>query len=234
MPGGPLQRAGVVQFSETQIYDVSRIQIETDQGSSQGFRSDAGGVAMLPIRLGGRVAATDWLDVAGDWGLNDSGAEVRAGVPEGMRLLPFAFLVGARTDALALSPGHRITGQQRELRVRLEAYPALRLPSPTSPTRVHGVLACGASRGRHYHSFNVRYDASLLRDEDRLEGAVGAELRRGRFVGSLVAMPYYVVRASAPTSVECAFGDCITAQVLGYRQSFGMAVVLTLGIAIHQ
>jgi hypothetical protein len=233
-PGGPLQRAGVVQLSETQVYDVSRIQIATDQGSKQGFARDAGGYAMLPIRLGGRGALTDWFDVAGDWGVNDSGAELRAGLPEGARPLPLAFLLGGRIDALAPAPGHRLTGQQRELRVRLEAYPALRSPSAALPTRMHGILALGASHGRHYHSFDVKYQASLLRDEDRVEGALGVDLRRGHFVGSLVAMPYYVARASSPTSLECDFGDCITARVLGYQQSFGMAIVLSLGFAFHQ
>src|ERR1700690_2366203 len=91
-PGGPLQRAGVVQVAETQLYDVSRIQIATDQGSSQGFHKDAGGLAMLPIRLGGRVSVADWFDAAGDWGSADSGAEIRVGLPEGTRPLPLAFL----------------------------------------------------------------------------------------------------------------------------------------------
>ena len=233
-PGGPLQRAGVVQFSEPQIYDVSRIQIETDQGSKQGFAADKGGLAMLPIRLGGRVAATDWLDAAGDWGLSDSGAEVRAGLGEGMRPLPLAFLIGARTDAIAPAVSHRLTGHQNEIRARLEAYPTLLHPSAASPTRIHLVLALGASHGRHYHSFDVRYQASLLRDEDRVEGALGADLRRGHFVGSLLVMPYLVARASAPTPLECDFGDCITAQVLGYQQTFGMAIVLSLGVALRQ
>jgi len=234
-PGGPLQRAGVVQVSETQIYDVSRIDITTDQGGQQGFQRDAGGFYLLPVRLGGRVAITDWFDGAGDWGSADSGAEIRVGLPEGTRPLPFAFLVGARTDALALSLGrHNSTGQQHELRARLEAYPALLSPSAESPTRIHGVLALGASHGRHYHSFTVNYQASLLRDEDRMEGALGVELRRGRFVGSLIIMPYYVVRSSALTSLECDFGDCITAHVLGFQQSFGMAIALNLGLAFHQ
>ena len=210
------------------------MQIATDQGSKQGFARDAGGYAMLPIRLGGRVAAADWFDIAGDWGLNDSGAELRAGLPEGSRPLPFAFLLGARTDSLAPAAGHRITGQQHEFRARLEAYPLLRSPTAASPMRIHLVLALGASHGRHYHSFDVRYQASLLRDEDRIESALGVDLRRGHFVGSLVAMPYFVARASAPTSLECNFGDCITARVLGYQQSFGMAIVLSLGFAFHQ
>lgn len=234
-PGGPLQPAGVVQVSETQIYDVSRIHITTDQGAKQGFVKDDGGFAMLPARLGGRVAITDWFDAAGDWGSADSGAEIRAGLPEGAHPLPFAFLVGARTDAFALNLGRHIsTGLQHEIRVRLEAYPALLSPSAASPTRIHGVLALGASHGRHYHSFDVSYQASLVREEDRMEGALGVEMRRRLFVGSLLVMPYYVVRSSAPTSLECDFGDCITAHVLGYEQSFGMAIVLSLGLAFHQ
>ena len=63
---------------------------------------------------------------------------------------------------------------------------------------------------------------------------MGADLRHGRFVGSLVVMPYYVARASAPTPLECDFGDCITARVLEYQQTFGMAIVLSLGIALRQ
>ena len=234
VPGGPLQRTGVVQLSETQIYDVSRIHLTTDQGAKQGFERDVGGLAMLPVRLGGRVAIADWFDAAGDWGSADSGGEIRAGLPEGTRLLPLAFLVGARTDALALRFGRGQTGQQHEVRVRFEAYPTLLSPSAVSPTRVHGVLALGASHGRHYHAFDVNYQASLLRDEDRMEGALGVELLRRLFVGSLLVMPYYVVRSSALASLECDFGDCITANVLGYQQSLGMAIVLTLGFAFNQ
>ncbi|HEX7506325.1 MAG TPA: hypothetical protein VF550_06100 [Polyangia bacterium] len=189
---------------------------------------------MLPVRLGGRVAITDWFDAAGDWGSADCGAEIRAGQPESAHPLPFAFLVGARTDALALSLGrHTSTGQQHEIRARLEAYPALLSPSAASPTRIHGVLALGASHGRHYHSFAVSYQASLVRDEDRMEGVLGVELRRRLFVGSLMVMPYYVVHSSAPTALECDFGDCITAHVLSFQQSFGMAIVLSLGLALH-
>jgi len=233
-PGGPLQQAGVIQFSETQIFDVSKISIETDRGQKQGFATDAGGFCMVPFRLGGRLAATDWLDVAADWGLNDSGAEVRAGLAEGMHPLPLAVLIGARTDALAPAAGSRITGHQNEIRLRFEAYPVLRAPSATSATRMHLVLALGGSHGRHYHAFNVVYKASLEREEDRVEGALGIDLRRGRFVGNLVVMPYYVARASAPTSLECEFGDCITARVLEYQQALGVSVVLSLGIALHQ
>jgi hypothetical protein len=74
----------------------------------------------------------------------------------------------------------------------------------------------------------------LVRDEDRMEGALGVELRRRLLVGSLIIMPYYVVRSSAPTSLECDFGDCITAHVLSFQQSFGMAIILNLGLAFHQ
>ena len=233
-PGGPLQQSGVIQFSETQIFDVSRINIETDKGQRQGFAADAGGCCMVPFRLGGRVAATDWIDVAGDWGLNDSGTELRAGLAEGMYPLPLAFLIGARTDALAPAAGRRVTGHQNEIRLRFEAYPALRSPSATSPTRMHLVLALGGSHGRHYHAFNVVDKASLEREEDRIEGALGIDLRRGRFVGQVIAMPYFVAHASAPTSLECEFGDCITARVLEYQQAFGVSIVLSLGIALRQ
>jgi hypothetical protein len=39
------------------------------------------------------------------------------------------------------------------------------------------VLALGASHGRHYHSFAVNYQASLVREEDRMEGALGGRSR---------------------------------------------------------
>ena len=51
----------------------------------------------------------------------------------------------------------------------------------------------------------VNCQASLLRDEDRMEGALGVELLRRLFVGSLLVMPYYVVRSSALASLECDF-----------------------------
>src|SRR6266404_2867190 len=70
-PGGPLQRAGVIQISETQqLYDVSRVQVATTAGSEKGFHGDAGTTLVLPARLGGRVAFADWIDVAADWGVS--------------------------------------------------------------------------------------------------------------------------------------------------------------------
>ena len=236
-PGGPLQRAGAVQLSETQqLYDLSRIQLATTVGSEQGFHADAGTTWVFPARLGGRVAITDWLDTAADWGVSDMGGELRVGVPEGAHPFPFAVLIGARTDRLAVFPAGDYRGQHA-IRARLEAYPALSSPSATSLARFHGVLALGASHGRYFHAFVVGdYDPSLTRDEDRVEGALGAELRRGRFVGSLIALPYFVARSSAPTAVDCRFPECRLVRqedLLGYQQDFGVTITLNLGIALN-
>lgn len=48
-PGGPLQRAGVVQISETQqLYDVSLVHVTSTAGSEKGFHSDAGTTLVFP------------------------------------------------------------------------------------------------------------------------------------------------------------------------------------------
>lgn len=237
-PGGPLQRAGAVQLSETQqLYDLSRIQLATTVGSEQGFHADAGTTWVFPARLGGRVAITDWLDTAADWGVSDMGGELRVGVPEGAHPLPFAVLIGARTDRLAVFPAGDYTGQQHAIRARLEVYPPLPSPSATPLARFHAVLALGASHGRYFHAFVVgEYDPSLIRDEDRVEGAIGAELRHGRFVGSLIALPYFAARSSAPMAVDCRFPECSLVRqesLLGYQQDFGVTITLNLGIALN-
>lgn len=238
-PGGPLQPAGTVQFAETQVYDFSHAQVQAEgDRSADEWLGDAGGALLggwvaLPVRLGGRVAVADWLDASADWSFSTAGLEVRAGRGEGAGRVPFAVAVAGRTDKLANLPvGERI-GNQHDLRLRFEAYPRLWL-SPVNPSiRAHGVLALGVSTGRRFHAYHVfAYESPLVRDEDRLEGAVGVEYRRRHFVGNLTVMPYYVLRASRFQAADCSFGDCLTSRATGYRQSFGVTIVLSLGVAL--
>jgi hypothetical protein len=234
-----LQPAGTLQIAETQVYDYARAQVQSEGGrEASGFLRDAGGAllggwAALPVRLGGRLAVTDWLDASADWSFSTAGLELRAGRGEGPGRLPFALALAARTDKLANLPVGEEIGNQHDLRVRCEAYPRL-WSSPVNPAiRAHGIVALGVSTGRRFHAYHAfAYESPLVRDEDRLEGAVGVEYRRRHFVGSLSVMPYYVLRASRFAAADCSFGDCLTSRVTGYQQGVGVAIVLSLGVVL--
>lgn len=247
-PGGPLQRAGTVQIGGAEIIDASRIAVTTTSSmtgmtsSEEAWRLDAGTMAPpFPSRLGGRIAMTDWLDGEADWGWSGVGGELRAGVPEVGQRLPFALSVGARSAILAPIVLDDRIREQREVRLRLEMYPLLaqRWEGPGDPFRFHAIVALGVSRGRHFHAFNLetKDELNLLRDEDRVEAVLGGELRVRRASFSLVAMPYYVTDASAPTALSCGIAHCagVTDRTLGsFSQSYGVSVVVSLGYAVRQ
>lgn len=96
------------------------------------------------------------------------------------------------------------------------------------------MVALGFSAGRRLHSFELTdLESPLVRDEDRIEAVLGVDYRHKYLVARLSLMPYYVVYASSFAPVECSFGDCITAYVQGYQQTFGLSLVLSLALALH-
>ena len=189
----------------------------------------------------------DWLDLAADLGAYDAGVEVRVGLPEGSEPLPLALSWGYRTRGpIEDGPSDR---KRREWRLRLEAYPLL---YAEDRTRLHGILTGGASFGVRYHEIQLpssfddgdwgadelgSTNLSFLRDESRLEAALGVDLRvaRRRPDGttrwggaySFVAMPYWVVRAGEPYDASC--NHCWQWSPVGYAQNFGVFFFVTAG-----
>lgn len=232
-PGGPLQRAGTWQLTGALGADLANSRVTTTTASERRTHLDAG---LLMSRIGARFSPLDLVDFAIDYGTNGAGAEVRAGPPEHATAWPFAVVVAARTGALIPLTLQDEVRDQWESRARVEVYPALRPPGASNLTRLHGVLALGASRGRHFHNTPHPGDGvSVLQYEERIEGAVGVEARtNGGFV-SLIGLPYYVARSSGTTHVSCGIAHCYQvhpADFVSYEQTLGGTILLTVGVTL--
>jgi hypothetical protein len=234
-PAGPLQSAGTVQLSAAAVLDATVAQVVTTTGRSEHPVSLDAAMG-FPALLGGRVALTDWADVAGLWGLSGGGGELRVGARPGGGL-PWALSVSWLTGALApFELDDRLRDQRREA-LRLELYPRLFAQTQRPGTATHAILAVGYSYGLRYHALNPRDDEILqfVDTEHRLEGAAGVEWRTPRAFLSLVAMPYLVLSGTAPEITSCGIGHCeqVTQdQLVTTQQSFGASLNLTLGVSI--
>jgi hypothetical protein len=206
----------------------------TPVGTSRATKAsiDAGTMLPVPARAGARVAIADWADVELDWGWSGVGGEIRAGAPEGTGL-PFAVSLGAHIGAFMLALDDRITDQY-DVRARVEVYPRLSPPTGQVGRRHHAILALGISEGLHYHELTLQDGEDhweFMRQETRVEGALGFESRTTRSAISLAALPYVVVRGSFPTEVSCGIAHCIEfdgRRLAAYRQDFGLSLALTI------
>ena len=242
IPGGPLQGTGVqLGGSWGYAFAPSRITMRSQSdGRSDSYvdnAADALNFPVLPSRLGGRVGIGKWFDVAGDLSWLDSGLELRAGLPEGSRPFPMALSLGLRSGRWGmLDFDNRDSSEQR---LRLEAYPRL----ATYPaSRLNLISTLGISTGRRFHPSQLpgrfaggrfddpgpNVDPRLLRDETRLEGSIGCEVRQKGFFASALFMPY-VVTGSGNLTASC--GSCEGWETERFRSSFGGALFLTLGIS---
>jgi len=199
--------------------------------------ADAQNVPIFPTRIGGRVGISKWFDAAGDLSFLDAGMEFRVGLPEGTRPFPIALSLGLRSGDWGLLQMQNRTSTER--RLRLEAYPRL---GRLSDLRFNLISTFGASIGRRFHpsllpnrfrdfeneSIGPQFYPATLRDETRLEGSAGFELRHRGFFGSLVLMPYAVVASGHPASI-CE--DCNQWQVARFHSNFGAALFVSFGMS---
>jgi hypothetical protein len=248
IPGGPLQGTGMT-LGGSWGYAVAPARV-TMQSSTDGHRAsytdgaaDAINMPLFPSRLGGRLGATKWFDVGADVSYLDSGLELRGGLPEGARPFPLALSVGMRRGNWGLlNKGHGSSEQ----RVRLEAYPRL---ADLQRVRLNLISTLGVSTGKRFHPLSLpnRFAApsceygcwpqfspnsgDVFRDETRVEGSAGVELRQDNFFMSVVLMPYVVASAShlAPRCQDCSPDF----QVQRFQSSFGAALFLTLGVSFR-
>jgi hypothetical protein len=232
-PGGPLQRAGTWQLGAGISKSFNRAHVSTSPGAEGRRTEDFAEV----IRGGVRFAPADVLDVAVDVGFPDAGAEIRAGLPESTRLFPFAVSLAARSAALAPLAEPREVRDQRNIRGRLEIYPKLGTWD-AGAGRAHAVLAVGASRGRQFHlSRHAGENTALLQWEDRLEAALGLDLRGDQGFFSVVALPHYIARAWGTEHVP--YTNCILhcdelsrEPFIEYRQGYSVTVLFTAGVTL--
>ncbi|MEO7035628.1 MAG: hypothetical protein ABI548_17015 [Polyangiaceae bacterium] len=245
IPGGPLQGTGAT-LGGSYGYALAPAEVtlqRTPDGSRSTFHDVAGDALnfpLFPARLGFRAGLTDYFDAAGDLSFLDSGFEVRGGLPEGARPIPFTVSLGVRRGAWGLlDSDNRFSHEER---VRFEAYPRL---GENEEFRFNLIATAGVSIGRRYHpfvmpgrygdqrneneegSFGPEFKDRVLRDETRLEGSIGFEARHRRFFTSLVLMPY-VVAHSSNTDGHCT--SCYNWTVNDYQSNFGAALFLSAGV----
>ncbi len=219
LPGGPMQGtslqgelSGAVSFAPGTVTDTFV------DGTSR--RTRGAGYAGGPMvgRFGGRIGVTDWFEMAGDYSWADSGFEVRAGEPE-WASLPFAVSFSHRNGKGSIMGGH---DDHREWRVRGELYPLLSLENTK---RIHLITALGASVGDRVQTLDEDPpDFWMIREEKRLEGALGLELRNKKAALALVALPYWVLDHGPTYDLE---GE----SDLNLERVFGIAVFFKFGLS---
>ncbi|MET0409790.1 MAG: hypothetical protein ABW217_00775 [Polyangiaceae bacterium] len=253
VPAGPLQGTSL-GISGAYGYALAPAEV-TAQGSGGRARfSDAAGDAvnfpLVPARIGARIGIIDFIDLGGDRGWYEGGFDVRAGLPENMGPLPFALGFGMRRGSWGWlnGEGGAVTRDARahaEQRLRLEIYPRL---AAISVGFLNGIAALGVSWGPRYHELfgpyalatppespngGSRPDRSwgtprfhVLREETRLELALGAEARTERGGAlSVVLMPYWVTDGRTVSHAECT--NCADWQVVAYDSNFGISLFVT-------
>jgi hypothetical protein len=224
LPGGPLQGtslqgelAGAVSYAPGTVTD------HFVDGSRR--RTRGAGLAGGPMigRFGGRVGVTDWFEMAGDYSWADSGFELRAGEPE-WAPLPYAVSFSHRNGKGSVLGGHE---DHREWRVRAELYPRLRT---RGTSRTHLITALGASVGDRVQTLGEDpAEFWMIREETRLEGALGLELRNQKGVLAVVTLPYFVLDHGPTYDLE-------GTSELDLQRVFGVALFLKFGLSftIHR
>ena len=213
MQGTSLQ----AEFSGAVSYAPGTVTDHFTDGTS--LQTKGEGVAGGPSigRFGGRVGATDWFEVAGDYSWADAGFEVRAGQPE-WTALPYAVSFSHRAGTGAAG-GHE---EHREWRLRGELYPRLWL---TNSSRTHLIASLGASIGDRVQALeNDPAEFWMIREETRLDGALGLEIRNKVSALALVALPYLVLDHGPTYDLE-------GTSELDLERLFGVAVFFRFGLS---
>lgn len=254
VPAGPLQGTSL-GFSGTYGYALAPAEATVEGSGGRSRFSDTAGDAvnlpLVPARIGARIGISDFVDVGGDRGWYEGGFDVRMGLPENLGPLPFALGFGVRRGNWGWlnGDGGAVTRDARahaEQRLRLEIYPRLATISVGS---LNGIAALGVSWGPRYHELFGPYalatpprsasggssspDRSwgtprfhVLREETRLELALGAEARTERGGAmSVVLMPYWVTAGRTVSHAECT--NCADWQVVAYDSNFGIGLFVT-------
>ena len=219
LPGGPLQGTSVQGEVDAGLSYASGV--VTDQfadGTSKETRGPQRSGGPSPGRLGGRAGVTDWLDGSVDYSWADWGFEVRAGQPEWTRL-PFAVSFAQRYGLEGFGAGH---DDHFERRVRGEIYPRL---WTTDTKRTHLIASLGVSVGDRAQTVEATPDDFwMIREETRLDAALGLEMRNRKVMIAIVALPYLVLD-HGPTY------DLDGLSALELDRVFGVAVFAKFGLS---
>lgn len=228
IPGGPLQGRGV-QFGPSWGVSAAPGTAVTTSQTGEVDREAAPELSLgapIPARLGARLGVADWMDLAADVGWNDTGAELRLGVPEWSTSTPYAVSLAHRLTFVPVGPSDELP---REWRLRGELYPEL---SWSESARWHWVTALGASVGNRLqrglyadrNSQPAAFGSGLrrfVREETRAEAAFGVEMRRDVVRVAAVGMPYWVVH----------HGNTANEDVVRLERSFGFTLLVDLAFS---
>jgi hypothetical protein len=234
-PRGPLLGPGIeVATDYSYAYGAGSVELPDGTRSSGSADNYWSALTILPRRLEGRLSPVKWLDIGGQLGWLDSGADLRVGVPAAPeRSWAFDLAAGFDTGRGGLFEDTKPT---RSRWLRLEAYPSL--PNPQLHTRL--VLAAGADFGTFLHqlgdprpqtTFSDGWGPAaiqVVRTETRLEGSVGVFVYPG-VVGSfmLTINPYVTVDSGAPET------SCHACQpIASYAEDWGIVLVMRLALRV--
>jgi len=218
-PGGPLQGTSLQgELLGAISYAPGTVTEQFTNGTTR--KTQGAGIAGGPSigRFGGRVGVTDWFEMAGDYSWADSGLELRGGAPE-WTPLPYAVSFSYRTGKGGTLGGH---DDHREFLVRGEVYPRLWL---SNKSRTHLIASLGASTGDRVQTlYDDPAEFWMMREETRLDGALGVEVRNKVSVLAVVALPYLVLD-HGPTY------DLDGVSELDLDRVFGFAVFFKFGLS---
>ena len=144
-PRGPLVGPGVEAAADlSYAYGHGEATLTDGTATTGGADNFWRGATVFPRRLEGRLSPLKWMDVGGQLGWIDGGADARVGLPafDGW---PVAVNLAAGFATGSLGP-FKDTKAQRSRWLRLEAYPRVPLAE-----NAFLVLALGLNTGDFYH-----------------------------------------------------------------------------------
>jgi hypothetical protein len=227
-PGVKLATDWSVAFSHARLERAGQPDVS---GSSDHFYAN---LPLLPRRVEARVSPVSWMDLGLELGWLEAGANLRFGVPSKVGKL-FAGNVALGATSSASSP-FKDTKKAYSVWARTEFYPLLSdARSGAKVTSHRGVLSLGVDVGSFYHQLQLAvpndtgesYGPSwlaLVRDEARLEGAIGYTAVSER-ASVLVALEPYAAIDLNTDPARCS-------RCSSYQQSWGLVLVLNLAVFV--
>jgi hypothetical protein len=241
-PGGPLHAGTTTQIqpSLALAYGPGSATVGGTRvsGNAESYGGTKAELLPVPMRLGLRQSLGSAVEVSGDVGWLDSGAEVRAGTPGGTGAFPIAFAAGVRQGPFPFGVGERTFSGH----ARFEIYPDI---SNAHDGSVRLTLSAGVGVGSFAHSLTLPdsyrstggdvpnfdpFGAIVVRPETRLELGLGIHRFGPRGGVGATLLPWIVLASGAPTRMTCSaclFASGANQAVSDYSQSWGMSLAIT-------
>lgn len=247
VPAGPIPGVGArLGGTFAHAYGAADVAIREPSGERTEVRGNAAlspaygldGPVLTPLRLGARVTPTRWLELGADAGILDLGLQLRAGPLDAARAVPWGVELEWRTGHGRFDSG--FVERRRSYRARVEVYPAL--PLGGAAADAFGVIAAGASTGREllqpllpprFDEYGEHFNGiplEVLRDEARLELAVGAHWLWPVAFLSAVVMPWFTLNDGGVRALGCQ--DCTPIELESVQSAWGFGIALSGGLVL--